>query len=508
MKRFFTVLFCLLCAGAIVIGLPFLTGEGQDTTVEKYNETSLLNQKILRYGDEKNTYYKLYNSGKLIGVITDLDVINAAIDEQYENYKETFPDSGLDLKEDLYIAEETSYIVFEDIDDKIADYLIKHDFLGVKTHAVEFSTNEGVYDIIYVRDPEDFYAARDAFILNFISANTLETLRNNETIDDPVDFGTIEKSIRIQEKITMEDAVASPDDIFTSQDEIFDYLCYGRNKERQYYTVKEGDTLQAVGYYFGDMTARQIVMLNRGTLSSEDDIIYAGMELNVTYYTSPITITVIKERLTQEAVTPPSPIYKEDDTMPAGKTEVITQELSGLDNVLYEETWVNGVLQGGEIKSSYTVREPVQGVIALGTMPVVTTGTGSFIWPIDSPMITCHYGCYYGHTGTDLQSRYNRYGNIYAADSGVVVRASYDGISGNYCVIDHNNGYWTWYGHMNVPPFVSEGESVERGQVIGQIGMTGMATGPHVHFAMYSGCFQSSCIVNVCSVMNCGSIGG
>ena len=506
MKRLLTILVCLLLSGAIVFGLPLLVKE-EKVAENRDNEESIIPQKILSYGEKEHTYYKLYNSGKLVGVITDKEEIDKAIDEEYRKYEESFPDTGLDFKEDLYLAKETSYIEFEDVDEEIIDYLLKNELLGVETTAVEFSTNEGVYDIIYVQDPDDFYAARDAFILNFISEDTLNTLRNNEEIADPVDFGTIEKSIQIREKITMDDAVASPEDIFTSEEEIFDYLCYGRNEERQYYTVQEGDTLRSVGYYFGDMSPRQIVMLNRGTLSSVDDVLKAGTELNITYYTSPITITVIKERLTQEAVTPPSPIYKEDDSLAAGKTEVVTPEISGLNNILYEETWVNGVLQGGTVKSTYTVREPVQGVIALGTMPVVTTGSGNFGYPVDSPMITCRIGCYYGHNGTDFQSRYDRWGNIYAVDSGVVERQSYDGLSGNYVVINHNNGYWTWYGHAS-QFYVSVGDSVERGQVIGQIGMTGYATGPHVHLSMFYGCAQWSCMIDACSVMNCAGLDG
>ena len=174
---------------------------------------------------------------------------------------------------------------------------------------------------------------------------------------------------------------------------------------------------------------------------------------------------------------------------------------------MYEETWVNGVLMKGEAVLTNVVREPVQGVIALGTMPVMTTGLGSFIYPVDQANITCAYGCYFGHNGTDFQSRYDRYGNIYASDSGVVERIGYDGLSGNYCVINHNNGFWTWYGHAT-QFYVAIGDSVTRGQVIGQIGMTGYATGPHVHFSLFSGCPQWSCVVNPCSVLDCSGAGG
>ncbi len=505
MKKFLPILFSLLLSVGIVFGLPMLMKGEETGLIEKKNEKSILKQEILNYSDKENTYYKLYNSGKLVGVIKDMDEINAAFDREYEKFKEDFPNTELGLKEDLYIAEEKSFMNFEDIDEQIIDYLIDNDLLGIKTTAIEFSTASGVYDIIYVKNIDDFYKARDEFILNFISKETLDKLRQNESIDDPVDFGTIEKNIQIQEKIAYEEAFANPEEIFTDFGEIFDYLCYGRNENRQYYTVPEGETLQGVGSHFGDMNPHQLIMLNRDILVSEDQILMPGTVLNVTYYTSPITVVVTKEKLTQEAITPAAPIYKEDDTLPVGSKEIIVDEVFGLNNILYEEKWINGVLQSGEAKSTYVVREPVQGVISLGTMPVVKTGTGNFIWPVDQPHISCGYGCYPGHTGTDIQSNYNRYGNIYAADSGVVIRNSYDSLSGNYVVIDHNNGYYTWYGHMNEPGYVTEGEAVERGQIIGQIGMTGLTTGPHVHFQMHYGAFSWSNIINVCSVMDCSS---
>ena len=103
--------------------------------------------------------------------------------------------------------------------------------------------------------------------------------------------------------------------------------------------------------------------------------------------------------------------------------------------------------------------------------------------------------------GTDVQNMYDRYGPVYAADNGTVIQKGFNGISGNYLVIDHNNGFTTYYGHFNVPPYVEIGDTVQRGQVIGQIGMTGLATGPHVHFEIRDGS-----TTNACEFMDCHSI--
>ena len=67
-------------------------------------------------------------------------------------------------------------------------------------------------------------------------------------------------------------------------------------------------------------------------------------------------------------------------------------------------------------------------------------------------------------------------------------------MNGNYIVIDHGNGYQTYYGHMNVPSPLAVGTRVDQGDVIGQIGMTGIATGPHVHFfIIYNGERKNPC---------------
>ncbi|MBW3670336.1 MAG: M23 family metallopeptidase, partial [Acidobacteria bacterium] len=71
---------------------------------------------------------------------------------------------------------------------------------------------------------------------------------------------------------------------------------------------------------------------------------------------------------------------------------------------------------------------------------------------------------------------------IYAAEAGVVVRASYGNGYGTRTVIAHGGGRATVDGHQSVL-LVSGGQRVERGQLIGRIGSTGLSTGPHLHSA-------------------------
>ena len=72
---------------------------------------------------------------------------------------------------------------------------------------------------------------------------------------------------------------------------------------------------------------------------------------------------------------------------------------------------------------------------------------------------------------------------ILAAQRGVVVHAAYLGIYGNCVIIDHGLGVQTLYGHFSSIG-VKVGDKVEKGQVIGRSGMTGLAAGDHLHFTV------------------------
>ncbi len=85
----------------------------------------------------------------------------------------------------------------------------------------------------------------------------------------------------------------------------------------------------------------------------------------------------------------------------------------------------------------------------------------------------------------------------YAADAGTEVMATSDGVVihrgpkgglGNAVEIRHPNGYVTRYGHLRAfRSGVTVGTRVKQSDVIGYVGMTGLATGPHLHYEMLRG---------------------
>jgi murein DD-endopeptidase MepM/ murein hydrolase activator NlpD len=90
-------------------------------------------------------------------------------------------------------------------------------------------------------------------------------------------------------------------------------------------------------------------------------------------------------------------------------------------------------------------------------------------------------GYYAFHAGTDIAA--GCWTNIYAASSGTVVYAGWNGGYGNFILIDHGNGIQTAYGHIVSGGFlVSSGQDIGVGTHIAEVGTTGNSTGCHLHF--------------------------
>jgi murein DD-endopeptidase MepM/ murein hydrolase activator NlpD len=112
-----------------------------------------------------------------------------------------------------------------------------------------------------------------------------------------------------------------------------------------------------------------------------------------------------------------------------------------------------------------------------------------FIWPT-SGRITSGYGFrrspFTGarqfHSGIDIGAPTGT--PVRAAMSGRVTHVGFDNTFGNTVIISHHSGYRTLYAHLNVAR-VRPGAYVQTGERIGDVGSTGLSTGPHLHFTVY-----------------------
>ena len=103
---------------------------------------------------------------------------------------------------------------------------------------------------------------------------------------------------------------------------------------------------------------------------------------------------------------------------------------------------------------------------------------GRLAWPVGG-IITQYFWAF--HTGVDMAAAYGT--GIGATEAGTVVATGWVAVGGLSVRIRHADGLESGYYHMGAV-YVAPGQKVERGQIIGTIGMTGVTTGPHVHWEL------------------------
>lgn len=107
------------------------------------------------------------------------------------------------------------------------------------------------------------------------------------------------------------------------------------------------------------------------------------------------------------------------------------------------------------------------------------------IWPVGGPdggiivEVTYWHGGYEGHEGVDIAAEEGT--PIYAAADGVVIEAGYDVSRGNFTAIQHDDGYQTYYYHAG-ELLACVDQRVAAGDIIAEVGATGAATAPILHF--------------------------
>jgi len=133
--------------------------------------------------------------------------------------------------------------------------------------------------------------------------------------------------------------------------------------------------------------------------------------------------------------------------------------------------------EGKEIKNTYKKEEPGQ------------FWKGKFILPTEG-RISSPFGAYriynegqasWRHKGVDIANKERT--EILAPNSGRVVISEDMRVHGGTIIISHGQGIFSIFSHLK-ERFVKKGEEVERGQLIGTMGQTGLATGSHLHWGL------------------------
>ena len=145
-------------------------------------------------------------------------------------------------------------------------------------------------------------------------------------------------------------------------------------------------------------------------------------------------------------------------------------------------TSVADVPNNNTTPTTETVTPPVQ-----ESSPVTSSGWGL---PVSSISVSSPYGWRanpWGNGPSDFHDGIDLVGasgtSIYASKAGTVATTGYDASAGNYVIINHGDGYYSYYLHLSSFA-VSTGQSVGQGSLVGGMGTTGNSTGVHLHFGI------------------------
>ena len=134
------------------------------------------------------------------------------------------------------------------------------------------------------------------------------------------------------------------------------------------------------------------------------------------------------------------------------------------------------VRKPASVSPSYTGVSVIKDLVKA---PSVQASGEDMLWPTPGKRISQYFS--WAHNGLDIADKVGT--AIYAAEAGTVELSltGWNGGYGNTIVINHGNGKKTRYGHFSVL-YVKKGDSVEKGEAIGEMGSTGRSTGSHLHF--------------------------
>lgn len=249
------------------------------------------------------------------------------------------------------------------------------------------------------------------------------------------------------------------------------------------YTVKRGDSLWRIAQQHG-LTVEELRRANPAMANS--DLLQVGQELSVVKAEPYVTVATV-ERLTQEVPIPrPVQVKMSQDRWPW--EEVVEQAgKDGRKRITYEIVRQAGAQVERRVVEEVVLEEPVPRVIVRGTRQVPGMGTGKLVWPVQGGgQVTSRFGWRRGdwHPAVDIAAPAGT--PVLAADTGMVTFAGWESGYGRLVVVEHGNGMSTRYAHLSRVD-VKAGDKVSRGQVIGAVGSTGRATGPHLHFEVRVG---------------------
>lgn len=447
--------------------------------------------------------YRVYLKGESIGLIESKKELEDYIDKKQKEIKKKFDVDKVYLPEELDIEKEKTYDndissvkkIYNKIKNispfTIKGYAIK--IKGVDTESGDGKKIKGKTQTIYVLDKKVFEEAVDNIVHSFVSDADYKKYESGDQ-EEIKETGKIIERIYIDNKITIRKANIPVDEtIYQDTNTLSRYLMFGTTKDQKKYTVKEGDTISQIS--LNNKIATEEFLIANPEFTSENTLLYPGQEVTIGIL-KPQFRVVEEDHVVQDQETNYQTETQYDNSKEIGYSKVKQKGVKGVTRYTQKIKKVNGETISVANVSDEEIKKPVNEIIIKGGKKSSYTGYGTVVatpgewgWPATCSSVSSPFGYRWGtlHDAIDIAGC--GYGsNIFAAKDGVVVQSSYKYDNGEYVTIDHGNGYYSLYAHLvSGSRRVRVGDYVVKGQVIGSMGMTGAATGVHVHFAIWRG---------------------
>ncbi len=292
-------------------------------------------------------------------------------------------------------------------------------------------------------------------------------------IPEPVE-GLEVKEVTVTDNVTLS-KTETFESLLKTEDEIYDIISQPIIADKKY-VVKDGDTIWQIANDNG-MTLEELLDINPSI--TENGAIFPGDELSLVKEVPRVSVKVVYVKTYTDIA------YRDIEEVPNDEQYItyrktIQEGSDGKSIFTVELSSVNGVETSREMINEEVLVAPVNKIIEIGTMNTPPkSSTGNFKLPA-SGRRTDYFASRGGtHKGIDIAAPSGT--PVYASDGGTVTFSGWYGGYGNLVIIDHGNGFQTYYGH-NSKNYVSAGEKVYQGQHIAAMGTTGDSTGNHCHF--------------------------
>ena len=440
---------------------------------------------------QPKTYYQVTLEGELIGNIKSKGELERYISntEKYIkekfNVDEVYAPNGLEIKK--IVSYDEKIMTVSDIYSLIQN---KKPFT-IKGYQMTINSGDDSQKI-YVLDEKIYQDSLENAIKTFVGTDEYKAYKD-KTQSQIVNTGSYINNIYIENQMTVKEVYIPVDEkIYTSSEDLTKYLLFSTTDQQKKYTVKLGDTIEQVS--FDNEISVEEFLISNPQFKNSNALLYPGLEITIGILNPQIKITVEKE-VVEDVVDNYKTIEQVDETISYGITKVTQQGESGLLRIKQNLKVTNGTTVYVTQVSKQELKPTIDRIVVRGGKRTYGIGSSTWVWPTDSGW-TISSGYSYRinpvtggrelHGALDIAG--TGYGsNVYASNAGVIETKTYTSTAGNYIVINHNNGYYTQYNHMSRFANVNVGDYVEAGQVIGYVGMTGQATGPHLHFAVWYG---------------------